>query len=69
MSTNFVNNLSLFLCNVEAKAQAEEGDKVKSPHLLVGSEWAIEEGQSSHCVCSLDLCEDINFGSEDGCYY
>ena len=68
MSTNFIDYLPLFLCNIEAEAQAEYCDKVQASHLLVGSEGAIEEGQSSHCV-SLDLCEDVNFGSEDDCYH
>ena len=69
LSTNFANYLPLFLCNIEAEAQAEHSDEVQASHLLVGSYWTVEEGKSSHCVCSLDLCEDVNFGSEDDCYH
>ena len=68
MSTNITNYLPLFLWDIEAESQAEQGDEVQAPYFLVGSEGAIEEGQSSHCV-SLDLCEDVNFGSEYDCYH
>jgi len=68
LSTNITNYLPLFLCHVKAESQAEQGDEVQSPYFLVGSHWPVEEGKSGHCV-SLDLCEDVNFGSEYDCYH